>query len=76
MLADPKITQDLGLPEALDVLASRVPAMTDALLFGSRRYATGSVRSDVDLLVCGTAEGRKPSRVTAAPVSTRPDLPP
>ncbi len=40
---------DLG--KILAQLAKREPRLTSASLFGSRRYSTGSLRSDIDLLI-------------------------
>lgn len=39
------------LNEIVEALGRAIPAITSVALFGSRRYKTGSLRSDVDLLV-------------------------
>jgi nucleoside phosphorylase len=45
---------ELHLPELLRLLAERIDGLNSIYLFGSRRYRSGSVRSDIDLLVEGS----------------------
>lgn len=47
------VHQDLDVREAVELLAERIPILREIRLFGSRRFRTGSSRSDVDLLVIG-----------------------
>jgi nucleoside phosphorylase len=47
------IHHDLDVRQAVEQLAAGVGAIDSVYLFGSRRYASGSARSDVDLLVFG-----------------------
>jgi predicted nucleotidyltransferase len=43
--------QTIDLHEILANFSERVPGVRSMRLFGSRRYKTGSLRSDIDLLV-------------------------
>lgn len=47
------IHHELDLRRSIELLVARIPQMNAVLLFGSRRFRTGSVRSDVDLLILG-----------------------
>jgi len=47
------VHQDLDLAEAVELLAERIAGLHEVFLFGSRRFQTGSARSDVDLLLVG-----------------------
>jgi hypothetical protein len=47
-----KIVVNLG--ELARALVDEFPSITSLWLFGSRRYGTRSVRSDIDVLVCAT----------------------
>lgn len=44
---------ELNLPVLLRLLAERIDGLNSIYLFGSRRHRSGSVRSDIDLLIEG-----------------------
>lgn len=57
--------QIIDLRKLATELSDDFPAIDSLWLFGSRRYRTRSVRSDIDLLVC-TSEYLKPSDLRSA----------
>lgn len=45
-----------NLKEIIQYLTTECPSINTVYLFGSRAYRTGSFRSDIDLIVCSSAE--------------------
>jgi nucleoside phosphorylase/predicted nucleotidyltransferase len=54
----------LDLRAAVELLTTHIAGVREVFLFGSRRYQTGSVRSDIDLLLAG--DQLPPASVVAA----------